>query len=1146
MASGNAIDSSGNSKDQTPQGTPTYQSATNKLGISSVQFNGANQGFYRNYDATTETPTEYSMSTWIRFTTFYSAPKGTFGSYYRDADYAQFNRGYNNGGTNTILSAFGVGASFVFLNATVDDNSDPLATDTWYHVVATWSKTDGNAYLYVNGVEIDSAAATGDSFGQQVNNTMTGYRIGTTFSQYFGGYVDEQSFSLVYKTPEYVAAEYANQNAPDTFSSLGSEITQAPYGVLVSESVSAAVTEPPVVASASDSTTISENVSLNIFQDTYFPSVSDSVSVSENISLSLEIEAIDITAEDTVSVSESISIELTPPTPTISVSDSTTVTDTPNLDPPYETDIQLYVSEGQFANGYAHRKSIEVLRGYIGGYNEGTTSDVTLTFLDDSGEFATEANGGKLLTAGGTDIIFTDTSNTLLDFERVAHDLTTGEIQYRIRNDWNNNSASENTTIYVYYGKLGVADQSTANPYDTTYKAVVQMEGGVTDSSSFTHSLTDNSTSDVAGKPGRGREFDSTNPSSIVIPHDSSIDQYYFKIGMWVYRDAATSGTDLILATKHNGLVGWWFYIDGATNRLALYTDNGSGSTSTVVAIQGEIATEQWVYVEISVASTIDAPNVWIDGFGYGMTGTWNNHSYSNTGDLYIGSDPSATYNDYDGRLDQFVYFYDSRSVSSLINSTEWRFTRFAPAVGDGITLTDDDQPVTVSENIEGLAYPQELSVSDSTTVTEAITVLISQPTPTITVTDTAIVSENIQMFVSPPPRAVSVIETVTVSEQVNLITSDLFLSVTDSATVADNAIVDAPAAPPIEILAQETATVIDQPLVDTPILNIQASDTITVAEFIEAIPYSELSVSDSITVTDTLNVAGIALAVSASETVSISENFAATYALTYSASDTITVSESVSALIPIRVRRSGVTQDFAIAYDVEPELEILLKMSTSDTVSVSESVQNRSVLRVSAQDTVTVTDIQGVGKTIIRPRVSDATAVTDVVTAIVREPPSHKPSITETVTVDDTFISVGVLDPGAIAITVKDTVSLTENFARKLELTGIAISESVTVTDTPSAVTPTVLFVTASDTVTVTETVLPAYVKVVIPPAVHYIRVYDVTVVTERHIVDRDIWGGNIPDEEDTWRTGSDPSTDYTEADDPTTDWRDAEDIEQ
>jgi hypothetical protein len=64
----------------------------------------------------------------------------------------------------------------------------------------------------------------------------------------------------------------------------------------------------------------------------------------------------------------------------------------------------------------------------------------------------------------------------------------------------------------------------------------------------------------------------------------------------------------------------------------------------------------------------------------------------------------------------------------------------------------------------------------------------------------------------------------------------------------------------------------------------------------------------------------------------------------------------------------------------------------------------------------------------------------------------------------------------------------------------------------------------------------------VIIPPANHSVSVYEVTIVTEAYMVDRDIWGDRPLDETSIWGEGSSPTTVYTEIPDPSTIWKDAD----
>ena len=1134
MASGTATDSSGNGRHMTAYGTPTYQSSTTKLGIYSVEFNGSNNLFYDDTDWNTSTPSEYSMSTWIRYDTFQSAPLGTFGSMF-DSYVSLFFRGYNSGGTNY----FRMRNSTTGVYTTMDVS--PYSADTWYHIVGTWSQSENKAYFYINGSEVANQATSGTSSGTpSVQNTMTGYRT-TGGSQFMDGWVDEMWYGEKHKSAAMVAAEYSNQNNPSGFYTLEAEITEATYGVKVTESVNVSYPLPTLTLSVSDTATTSEFVSLLIYFLFLFASTQDTVTVSEFVDAVISVDPREASTSDTVTVSENVNIVLGEPTLVPNVSDTVTVTDTPNIDPPYFGTLQIHVIEGQQSNGYHNRWDITINRTELPREDAGTTTDMTLPFVELDSVFATEANGGRLLTPNGYDMLFTDDADNPLDYQRVQHNLSTGQIEYWVRHDYNNRTATSDTTIRLYFGKKNVADQETATPFDTKYKFKLHLENNVTDSSSYTQTITNNGTTDIAAIMGRGRDFDSTNPDYLSVPHSSDINHRLFCFGMWINRDASTLGTDLILATKTDGTDGWWFFIDGATNRLALRTKEGSTDETHIVS--QDPVDQYWRYVGVILWDLNDRPYFFNNAWTYGGVGSWTTKDIRTTGNLEIGRDSTSTYNDFEGIMDNITYWVNNADYEVEDPFfTEHRLTRFAPS--SNATISDETQRPTATDTpLLAPVFPTLATTTDTATVSENVTVELKLPTPTPSVSDTATVSENVNITIGIPFPTPNVDDNVTVSEDIQVEVPELFGSTSDTVTVTDTPIIDEPYTIPLYITEGELVNVSESVSISTPDFNIQLSESVTVSENVALVLSSDAEAIDSVTVSEFVSVKVSDLVLYASESVTVSEDVFGAMTLWAEASDTITVSESINNLIPIDVRGS----DLVIALDVNYHIQPTIEISVGDSVAVSESVAMSYVLILSVADAVSVSEVLDVAPFLINVDVEELVSVSEGDTLVIREPPSHKPEVEDTVTVGEGVISVAVLEVGALGISVIDNVTVTEtNINVVRPFPPIYVSDTVTVTDTPSAVTPTVIFPQTSDTITVSDTVLPEFVDIVIPPESHDVWVYDVTVVTEQWVVDRDIWGGNIPDEEGIWGDQDEPTTEYREIDDPTTEWRDADEHER
>ena len=151
-----------------------------------------------------------------------------------------------------------------------------------------------------------------------------------------------------------------------------------------------------------------------------------------------------------------------------------------------------------------------------------TTTDnfpvLATTTLDD---LKTTANGGKVESDNGYDIIFVDDDDsTILNYEREYYASTTGEIVYWIKTDI---SSTTDKTIFMYYGNSSTADlATTTGVWDDNFVMVQHMQetdidggaGDIKDSTKYAnHGTTTSMTTDnqVAGQIGGSLDFNGSN-----------------------------------------------------------------------------------------------------------------------------------------------------------------------------------------------------------------------------------------------------------------------------------------------------------------------------------------------------------------------------------------------------------------------------------------------------------------------------------------------------------------------------------------------------------------------------------------------------------------------------------------------------------
>ncbi len=209
-----------------------------------------------------------------------------------------------------------------------------------------------------------------------------------------------------------------------------------------------------------------------------------------------------------------------------------------------------------FANGYAYRRAIEINSAYVAG--SGSHTDFPVLFSGTFPYLRTVANGGKVETDNGYDIIFSTSTEgvELLDFEIEKYSSTTGEIAAWIRLP--NLSTSATTTFYMFYGSstISASLERASTTWDTNYKGVWHFSE--TSGQQFDSTANNNDTSSIvvtaqgtaAGVVAGANNYDGVN-DAVTIPDSASLDLTNGgTIEAWIKtNDVATSTTQQSVVT---------------------------------------------------------------------------------------------------------------------------------------------------------------------------------------------------------------------------------------------------------------------------------------------------------------------------------------------------------------------------------------------------------------------------------------------------------------------------------------------------------------------------------------------------------------------------------------------------------------------
>ena len=120
------------------------------------------------------------------------------------------------------------------------------------------------------------------------------------------------------------------------------------------------------------------------------------------------------------------------------------------------------------------------------------------------------SNGGNVGKIDGTDIYFTSDEGGFLSHELEYYDPVTGHVVAWVEHF--GLSATDDTTIYMYYGNAGAADQQDLpGTWSNGYESVYHLHDSFTDSSGNQVAGTNNGSIDAPGLAGDGQTFDGSS-----------------------------------------------------------------------------------------------------------------------------------------------------------------------------------------------------------------------------------------------------------------------------------------------------------------------------------------------------------------------------------------------------------------------------------------------------------------------------------------------------------------------------------------------------------------------------------------------------------------------------------------------------------
>ena len=189
------------------------------------------------------------------------------------------------------------------------------------------------------------------------------------------------------------------------------------------------------------------------------------------------------------------------------------------------------------------------------------------------------ANGGNVGQSDGGDLLFTSADGTTkLDHEIESYNATTGALVAWV--EVSTLSYSADTSLYLYYGNAGAADQwNTAGTWQGTDEGVWHLGSTYTDSTGNAGGFTTTNTTNVtSAKIGAGEDFNGSN-SYMTAQDNAALDiTSALTVSAWFKSDSLTG--DRPLMDKGASTSNYNYYFATDTDEIVFEYYNGSPRTS--------------------------------------------------------------------------------------------------------------------------------------------------------------------------------------------------------------------------------------------------------------------------------------------------------------------------------------------------------------------------------------------------------------------------------------------------------------------------------------------------------------------------------------------------------------------------------------
>lgn len=327
-----------------------------------------------------------------------------------------------------------------------------------------------------------------------------------------------------------------------------------------------------------------------------------------------------------------------------------------------------------YSSVWGYRRKISVDPKSVASTTGANIVDFPMLVSSTDPDFKYTGSGGRVASSTGGDILFTNSSGTLLSYEIEKYASTTGEVVAWVKIPFL--SSTTTTSIYMYYGNASASNnQNPTGVWDSNYKGVWHLKetsGQHADSTGVNNSTSVAATpqGSAIGKIDGADAFDGSDDVITIADNSSLEGMSAITISAWINHSNMGADPYQRIVDKTYG-EAYAFYITGTSIGAFITTTGSGGGTSDWYSnefAKGITNGELQLLTFVWDSATAQA-NVYLNGVAGTAQARDGDAVGTGTGTFKIGDNADGSRS--------FIGIIDEMRVSSVVRSVDWIKTEY-------------------------------------------------------------------------------------------------------------------------------------------------------------------------------------------------------------------------------------------------------------------------------------------------------------------------------------------------------------------------------------------------------------------------------------------------------------------------------------